>query len=113
MTVSHRVIAENAGLGWRGKNELIVNDTSSCALRFASVLTTLPLIQDRKVENLCGVCDACLKACPLLRNKEKLENYREGCRRYIIQLDLDADVCGKCIKACYRQSIITSNFKLH
>lgn len=24
-TISHRVVAENAGLGWRGKNELIVN----------------------------------------------------------------------------------------
>jgi epoxyqueuosine reductase len=113
MTVSHRVIAENAGLGWRGKNELIVNDTFSCALRFASVLTTFPLIQSRKVENLYGACDACLEACPFLRNKERLENYREGCRRYIMQLNLDADVCGKCIKACYQQSIFTSKFKLH
>jgi epoxyqueuosine reductase QueG len=113
MTVSHRVIAENAGLGWRGKNKLIVNDAFSCALRFASVLTAFPLIQSRKVENLCGTCDACLEACPFLRNKERLENYREGCRQYIMQLNLDADVCGKCIRACYRQSIFTRKFKLH
>ena len=113
LTVSHRIIAENAGLGWRGKNELIVNDTFSCALRFASVLTTLSLLPSRKVENLCGICDACLEACPFLKNKEKLENYRESCRRYLIQLELDADVCGKCIKACYRQSIFSSKFKLH
>jgi len=113
MTISHRVIAENAGLGWRGKNELIVNDTFSCALRFASILTTFPLTTGGRVENLCGVCDSCIRACPFLRNKEKLENYREDCRRYIMQLNLDADVCGKCIKACYRQSIFTSNFKLH
>jgi epoxyqueuosine reductase QueG len=112
-SVSHRVIAENAGLGWRGKNELIVNDKFSCALRFASVLTTFPLIHRRKVENLCGICDACLEACPFLKNKERLENYRENCRRYLIQLKLDADVCGKCIKSCYRQSIFSSKFKLH
>lgn len=112
MTVSHRVIAENAGLGWRGKNELIVNEKFSCTLRFASILTTLPLIQGRKAENLCGVCDACLKACPFLRNKEKLENYRDGCRRFIIRLNLGADVCGKCIKTCYRQGIFSSKFKL-
>jgi epoxyqueuosine reductase QueG len=112
-SVSHRVIAENAGLGWRGKNELIVNDKFSCALRFASVLTTFPLIHRRKVENLCGICDACLEACPFLKNKERLENYRESCRRYLIQLKLDADVCGKCIKSCYRQSIFSSKFKLH
>ena len=113
MTVSHRVIAENAGLGWRGKNELIINETFSCTLRFASLLTTLPLIQGRKAENLCGVCDACLKACPFLRNKEKIEDYREVCRRYIIRLNLGADVCGKCIKACYRQGIFSSKLKLH
>ena len=113
LTVSHRVIAENAGLGWRGKNELIVNDKFSCALRFASVLTTFPLIHSRKVENLCGICDACLEACPFLKNKEKLENYRESCRRYLIQLELEADVCGKCIKSCYRQSIFSNKFKLH
>lgn len=112
MTISHRVIAENAGLGWRGKNELIVNDTFSCALRFASVLTTFPLPHENKVENLCGLCDACLKVCPFLENKEKLDNYREGCRRYIDKLALDGDVCGKCVKACYRQSIFAMKFKL-
>ena len=112
LTVSHRVIAENAGLGWRGKNELIINDRFSCALRFASVSTTFPLIHQRKVENLCGICDACLNACPFLKNKERLENYRESCRRYITQLKLDDDVCGKCIKSCYHQSIFSSKFKL-
>jgi hypothetical protein len=49
-TISHRVIAENAGLGWRGKNELIVNENFSCALRFASVITNLPLMHGEKGE---------------------------------------------------------------
>lgn len=112
MTVSHRVVAENAGLGWRGKNELIVNSTFSCALRFASILTTLPFIHSRRVENLCGPCTACVEVCPFLRNRDKLENYREKCRLFINQLDLDADVCGKCIRACYRHSIFSNKFKL-
>jgi epoxyqueuosine reductase QueG len=112
MTVSHRVIAENAGLGWRGKNELIVNEKFSCALRFASVIVDRPLIRGRKVKFTCGECEACLEACPFLRNKNKLENYRENCRKYIVQLGLEGEVCGKCVKACYRHSIFSHRFKL-
>jgi len=112
MTVSHRVIAENAGLGWRGKNELIVNERFSCALRFASVITGLPMIRGRRVNASCRECEACLEACPFLRKKDKLENYRESCRKYIVQLGLQSQVCGKCIKACYRNSIFSNRFKL-
>jgi len=115
MTVSHRVIAENAGLGWRGKNELIVNKNYSCTLRFASIITDLPLTQGEKVETSCGACNACLEVCPFLRNKERLKNYRENCRRYIMGLmglGLVDEVCGRCIKACYRDSIFKDTFKL-
>ncbi|MGQ9507094.1 MAG: hypothetical protein ACUVTB_04445 [Candidatus Bathycorpusculaceae bacterium] len=112
MTVSHKVVAENAGLGWRGKNELIVNEKFSCALRFASVITNLPLVYGKKAKTSCGKCEACLEACPFLRNKDRLENYRENCRKYISELGLDAEVCGKCIKACYRHSIFKENFSL-
>jgi epoxyqueuosine reductase QueG len=112
MTVSHRVIAENAGLGWRGKNELIVNEKFSCAMRFASVITNLPLIHGKKVDTSCGECEACLEVCSFLKNKGKLENYRENCRRYMVKLGVEDEVCGKCIKACYRQSIFSSKFKL-
>lgn len=112
MTISHRVVAEHAGLGWRGKNELVVNDRFSCALRFASVITELPLISGRKVETSCEECEACLNVCPFLKNKDKLENYRENCRKYIQKLKLEAEVCGKCIKACYTNSIFKNRFKL-
>ena len=111
-TISHRVVAENAGLGWRGRNELIVNEKFSCALRFASVITNLPLIHGEKVGSSCGECKACLEACSFLKNKDKLENYRENCRRYSVQVDLEGEVCGKCVKACYRYSTFSSRFKL-
>jgi len=112
ITISHRIVAENAGLGWRGKNELIVNEKFSCALRFASIITSLPLIHGKKVKDSCEQCKACLEACPFLKNKDKLENYRENCRRYIAHLRLEAEVCGKCIKACYSNSIFSEKFKL-
>ena len=111
MTVSHRVIAENAGLGWRGKNELVINEKFSCALRFASVITSLPLVHAKKAEVSCGNCKACLEVCSFLRNKDRLKNYRESCRRYIVQLGLKGEVCGRCIKACYRRSMFSSRFR--
>ena len=112
MTVSHRVVAENAGLGWRGKNELVINERFSCALRFASVITSVPLPHAEKVEFSCGECQACIESCSFLRNKNRLENYRESCRKYIAKLGLEGEVCGKCIKACYRRSIFSNRFSL-
>jgi epoxyqueuosine reductase QueG len=112
MTVSHRVVAENAGLGWRGKNELVINERFSCAVRFASVITSVPLPHAEKVESSCRECQACIESCSFLRNKDKLENYRESCRKYIVKLGLEGEVCGKCIKACYRHSIFSNNFSL-
>jgi epoxyqueuosine reductase QueG len=112
LVVSHRVAAEQSGVGWRGKNELIVNPQFSCAIRLASVLTTLPLRRTPPTTMGCGDCHACLDACPILRNKEKLRNYREQCRLYLVHLGLVSDVCGKCVKACYRDSVYRDQFKL-
>jgi epoxyqueuosine reductase QueG len=111
-TISHRVVAENAGLGWRGKNELVISEKMSCALRFASIITNLPLPRGKKLDESCGDCTACLDACPILKNKAELKNYRENCWRYIMNLSLEAEVCGKCIKACYRKSIHKQKFRL-
>ena len=112
LVVSHRVAAEQSGVGWRGKNELIVNPRFSCAIRLASVLTTLPMRKTPPTKMGCGDCHACLDVCPYLRNKEELQNYREQCRRYLISLGLVSDVCGKCVKACYRESVYRDQFKL-
>ncbi len=100
LAVSHRVAAEQAGIGWRGKNELIVNPRYGCAIRLASTATALPLERTTESYEGCGDCHSCLDACQFLRRKDSLENYREQCRRYITALELEAEVCGKCIKAC-------------
>jgi len=111
-TISHRVVSEHAGLGWRGKNELVVNPLYSCAIRFASIVTTHPLLQNKKLKLSCGNCTACLEICPFLKKKDHIENYRENCRQYINALDLEDEVCGKCILACYRHGIFKDQFQL-
>lgn len=110
--VSHRVAAELSGVGWRGKNELIVNPSYSCAIRLASVLTTAQITRTPPTTQGCGECRACLDACKFLDHKDQLDNYREQCRRYLVYLNLEDEVCGKCIKACYMNSLYADQFKL-
>ena len=109
MAMSHRVAAEQSGIGWRGKNELIVNPRYSCAIRLASVVTDLALERTAPTQMGCGDCRACLDACPILGSKDRLENYREQCLRYIVYLSLDSEVCGKCVKACFNSPVFTSS----
>jgi epoxyqueuosine reductase QueG len=109
MAISHRVAAEQSGIGWRGKNELIVNPRYSCAMRLASVVTDLALERTAPTQMGCGDCRACLDTCPILGSKDRLENYREQCRRYIVYLSLDSEVCGKCVKACVNSPVFTSS----
>jgi len=115
MVISHRVVAENAGIGWRGKNQLLIHKKFSCALRLASIIVPIPMLQRKKIESQCGDCMACEDVCGYIRHRERLQDYRENCRRYILYLKsrgLEKDICGKCIKACYRSSIFEKQFTL-
>jgi epoxyqueuosine reductase QueG len=115
MVISHRVVAENAGRGWRGKNQLIIHDKYSCAIRFTSVIVSFPLIWSKKAESKCGTCTACEDVCGFIKYREVLPDYRENCRRYILFLKskgIKKDICGKCIKACYQSSIFQDIFAL-
>ncbi len=60
-----REIAQVAGLGWRGKNTLLLNKHFGSYFFLACVLTTLELPCDQPHETShCGTCTACLDACP-------------------------------------------------
>jgi len=64
--VSHRHIAEKAGLGCIGHSRLLITPDYGPRIRFASILTTAPLESDKKFnEYLCEGCGKeCTKACP-------------------------------------------------
>ena len=100
--ISHRVVAEHAGIGARGKSELIVTKQNGSALRLNSFITPKELERDKKVEDLCGDCTACLDSCPILLRKTELRNYRQQCMEKINALNLRYPVCGICVKACYQ-----------
>ena len=115
MVISHRVVAENAGISWRGKNQLTIHDKYSCAIRFASIIVPFSLTWGERTESRCGECTACEDVCSFIKNRERLPDYRENCRRYILFLKskgIEKDICGKCIKACYQSSVFRDEFSL-
>lgn len=63
--VLERNYAAQAGLGWLGKNTLLLNRAFGSFLFLGEILTDLTLAYDEPLENLCKTCTLCLDACPV------------------------------------------------
>ncbi|MEQ3512892.1 tRNA epoxyqueuosine(34) reductase QueG [Pseudoalteromonas sp. BZB3] len=63
--VLERQLAEKAGLGWRGKNSLLINKQAGSWFFLGELFVDLPLPIDKpNKEEGCGKCTACLTLCP-------------------------------------------------
>ena len=63
--VPERELAQRAGLGWIGKNTMLIRPESGSFCLIGSVFTDLPLrpaVAERY--DRCGTCTRCLEACP-------------------------------------------------
>jgi epoxyqueuosine reductase len=59
-----RAIAQQAGLGWVGKNTMLIDPQRGSWSFLALVVTSLELTPDTPGTDHCGTCTRCLEACP-------------------------------------------------
>ena len=59
-----RAFAEAAGVGFFGKNTLLIVPKLGSFFLLAEIVTTAPLPPDTPVTGTCGTCTRCLDACP-------------------------------------------------
>ncbi len=63
--VLEKALAEKSGLGWIGKNTLLLNKDAGSWFFLGEIFTNIPLpINQHQVANLCGSCTACIDICP-------------------------------------------------
>ena len=62
--VHERAWAKLSGLGWIGKNSLLINEKKGSYFFLAEIICDLDLEYDSPVANRCGKCTKCIDACP-------------------------------------------------
>ena len=62
--VMERVWAAKSGLGWQGKNTLLINKSQGSYFFLAEIICDLELEADNPIKDYCGTCTACIDACP-------------------------------------------------
>ncbi|MBF0620422.1 MAG: tRNA epoxyqueuosine(34) reductase QueG [Magnetococcales bacterium] len=62
--VLEKPLAAAAGLGWQGKNTLLVNRQYGCWLFLAELFLSITLPPDPPTPDHCGTCTRCIDACP-------------------------------------------------
>ena len=120
--IPHKTVATRAGLGWIGKNCLLVTPQYGPAVRLSSLLTDAPLECGEAVtHSRCGACRRCVEQCPAGAltgalwkpglPREAIVDV-EACRKKQIEImkehtGIETDLCGKCFAVCaYTQNYI-------
>lgn len=63
--VMERKWAQEAGLGWQGKNTLLLNKKKGSFFFLAELIIDLELLYDEPIKtDHCGTCTRCIDACP-------------------------------------------------
>lgn len=113
--ISHKLVARQAGLGWIGRNCLLITPGFGPRVRLATVLTDAPLPASQPLENGCGECRLCVAICPSHAIRGPLFSENEGrevrldpatCAAYSDRrkeqfgVNVSGTVCGLCAYVC-------------
>ena len=111
--VHERAWAKLSGLGWIGKNSLLINKRMGSYFFLAEIISDLKLDYDNEVSDHCGKCTKCIDACPTdaireaqvidankcisyltIENKENIPNeFDKKLKDFIFGCDICQDVC--------------------
>jgi epoxyqueuosine reductase len=113
--ISQKAIASLSGMGWIGKNGLLITDEFGARQRMGAVLTDMPVTRVAKlIDNKCGDCTICIDRCAMkvLKGPE-FKHHPESrdlvidwakCGEYEVKLIGDGSrpekACGRCISVC-------------
>lgn len=70
--ILERVWAKKSGLGWIGKNSMLINPKQGSFFFLAEIILDVEFDYDSPIKDYCGTCNACVEACPteaILPNK--------------------------------------------
>jgi epoxyqueuosine reductase len=103
--LSHKMVALRAGIGWIGRNNLIVNTDFGSHIRLATVLTDMQLKEDNPVEQDCGSCKKCIDVCPVSAIHEIHTQWDkaaclEKLKYFAKTHNVGQYICGLCVKVC-------------
>ncbi|MDH5478508.1 MAG: hypothetical protein OEY50_09260 [Nitrospinota bacterium] len=109
---SHKMAVTMSGLGWVGKNGMVINGEYGPNLIWATILTDAKLTPSLpQLESMCGECKLCVISCPVgavlginwSRARGKLEVIDlEKCSSFMSENSdkYGRPVCGICFMAC-------------
>lgn len=62
--VMEREWAKRSGVGWTGKNTLLIHPKAGSYFFLAELIIDLELVPDTPMKDYCGSCSRCIDACP-------------------------------------------------
>jgi len=103
--ISHKHVGVLAGVGWIGRNNLLVHPVFGSQARYNTVLTDIPLAAGKPFEGNCGQCAGCIHVCPAAAIQENAALFdHKGCyemlSRFRKERNIGHHICGICVSAC-------------
>lgn len=80
-----RELAKKSGVGYYGKNCSIINDDYGSFIFLGYILTDLDLDKSEVIEEKCGDCELCLRACPTGALEGEYKLNPKKCISYLTQ----------------------------